>query len=306
MVYHVLNRGNGRMRIFHKGGDYEAFQRVLAEGLERYPVEVFTYCLMPNHWHLVVRPGADDALGRWLGWVGVTHVRRYLEHYHSRGGGHLYQGRFKSFPVAEDDYFLTLCRYVEANALRAGLAEAAEQWRWSGLWQRAEEAAGLVGTGQPRVEGGTIGRNSHLCPARASVGAAAMGRADGGAFAAGIHFAQRRAAPQGRKSVMSPFHASGGKRHVRGLLRTLPKPAPPPLLGALREARSQGIGLDVATQGQEVVVLSHGKALEPPLVQVAAAPAVIMFMIAADMRHAHPAQPCPKASSAPGRTTKCQ
>ncbi len=71
----------------------------------------------------------------------MTHVRRYHEHYHSRGGGHLYQGRFKSFPVAEDDYFLTLCRYVEANALRAGLAERAEQWRWSGLWQRAEEAA---------------------------------------------------------------------------------------------------------------------------------------------------------------------
>ena len=80
--------------------------------------------LLPNHWHLVVRPGSDDALGRWLGWVGVTHVRRYHEHYHSRGGGHLYQGRFKSFPVAEDDYFLTLCRYVEANALRAGLVEA--------------------------------------------------------------------------------------------------------------------------------------------------------------------------------------
>ena len=60
-----------------------------------------------------------------MGWVGVTHVRRYHEHYHSRGGGHLYQGRFKSFPVAEDDYFLTLCRYVEANALRAGLVEQA-------------------------------------------------------------------------------------------------------------------------------------------------------------------------------------
>ncbi len=138
MVYHVLNRGNGRMRIFHKGGDYEAFQRVLAEGLERYPVEVFTYCLMPNHWHLVVRPGADDALGRWLGWVGVTHVRRYHEHYHSRGGGHLYQGRFKSFPVAEDDYFLTLCRYVEANALRAGLAEAPSN-AGGRLWQRPAE-----------------------------------------------------------------------------------------------------------------------------------------------------------------------
>jgi len=137
MVYHVLNRGNGRMRIFHKAEDYEAFEQVLAEGLERYAVELLTYCLMPNHWHLVARPRSDEALGRWMGWVGVTHVRRHHEHYHSRGGGHLYQGRFKSFPVAEDDYFLALCRYVEANPLRAGLVQRAEQWQWSGLWRRS-------------------------------------------------------------------------------------------------------------------------------------------------------------------------
>jgi putative transposase len=138
MVYHVLNRGNGRMRIFRKAGDYEAFERVLAEGLERYPVDLLTYCLMPNHWHLVARPKTNRALGRLMGWVGVTHVRRYQEHYHSRGGGHLYQGRFKSFPVSEDDYFLALCRYVEANAVRAGLVDRAEQWQWSGLWRRAQ------------------------------------------------------------------------------------------------------------------------------------------------------------------------
>jgi putative transposase len=137
MIYHVLNRGNGRMRIFHKAEDYEAFERVLAEGLERYAVELLTYCLMPNHWHLVARPRTNEALGRWMGWVGVTHVRRYHEHYHSRGGGHVYQGRFKSFPVAEDDYFVALCRYVEGNPLRAGLVERAEQWQWSGLWRRA-------------------------------------------------------------------------------------------------------------------------------------------------------------------------
>ena len=80
MIYHVLNRGNGRMRIFHKAEDFEAFERVLGEGLNRYPVELLTYCLMPNHWHLVVRPKTDQALGRWMGWVGVTHVRRYREH----------------------------------------------------------------------------------------------------------------------------------------------------------------------------------------------------------------------------------
>jgi putative transposase len=130
------------MRVFHKAADYAAFERVLAEGLERYPVDLLTYCLMPNHWHLVVRPKTDEALGRWMGWVGVTHVRRHHEHYHSRGGGHLYQGRFKSFPVAADDYFLALCRYVEANALRAGLVERAEDWQWCGLWRRANGGDG--------------------------------------------------------------------------------------------------------------------------------------------------------------------
>ena len=125
MIYHVLNRGNGRMRLFHKDEDFAAFERILAEGLDRYPVELLTYCLMGNHWHLVVRPGTDQALGRFMGWIGVTHVRRHHEHYHTRGGGHLYQGRFKSFPVQEERYFLTLCRYVEGNALRAGLVPSA-------------------------------------------------------------------------------------------------------------------------------------------------------------------------------------
>ena len=128
------------MRIFRKPGDFEAFERVLAEGMERYAVELLTYCLMPNHWHLVVRPNTDQSLGQWMRWVGVTHVRRHHEHYHSRGGGHLYQGRFKSFPVAEDDYFLALCRYVEANPLRraggSGRAMAVERALAATAWLR--------------------------------------------------------------------------------------------------------------------------------------------------------------------------
>jgi putative transposase len=143
MVYHVLNRGNGRMRLFHKSADYAAFERVLTEGLERYPVDLLTYCVMPNHWHLVVRPSTGESLGRLIGWLCVTHVRRHHEHYHTRGRGHLYQGRFKSFPVAEDHYYVTLCRYVEANPLRAGLVERAEQWRWSGLWRRLNGSGDL-------------------------------------------------------------------------------------------------------------------------------------------------------------------
>ncbi|MBN1491190.1 MAG: transposase [Phycisphaerae bacterium] len=137
LVYHVLNRGNGRMRLFREEEDFAAFERVLGEGLERYPVDLLTYCLMGNHWHLVMRPRTDESLGRLLGWVGVTHVRRHHEHYHMRGGGHLYQGRFKGFPVQDDAHFLTVCRYVEANALRAGLVDRAEAWMWGGLYARS-------------------------------------------------------------------------------------------------------------------------------------------------------------------------
>jgi putative transposase len=145
-LYHVLNRGNARQEIFHKPEDYRAFLRVLAEGLDRYPVDLLCYCLMPNHWHLVLQPRTRPALGRLMGWVGVTHVRRYQEHYHSRGAGHLYQGRFKSFPVQDDRHFLTVCRYVEANALQAGLARRAEAWEFGSLrWWLAEAEARVSG-----------------------------------------------------------------------------------------------------------------------------------------------------------------
>jgi len=135
----VLNRGNGRMDLFHKDEDFLAFIKVLSQGLQRYPVDLLTFCLMHNHWHLVLRPHTAKALGQFIGWVGVTHVRRHHEHYHTRGGGHLYQGRFKSFPVQDDGHFLTVCRYVEANALRAGLVRRAEQWRFGGLHARQQD-----------------------------------------------------------------------------------------------------------------------------------------------------------------------
>jgi putative transposase len=140
LIYHVTNRGNGRMQLFHKDGDFAAFERVLAEGLERYRVDLLTYCLMGNHWHLVPRPREPGALGRFMQWVGVTHVRRHHEHYHARGGGHLYQGRYKSFPIEIDQHLLHVLRYVEANPLRAGLVKRAQDWRWSGMYARAHPA----------------------------------------------------------------------------------------------------------------------------------------------------------------------
>lgn len=134
-VYHVLNRANARLPLFEKPADYEAFEQILAEGVERFRPRLSAYCLMPNHWHLVVWPEQDGLLSQFIGWVTLTHTQRLHAHRQSTGGGHIYQGRFKSFPVQENDHFYAVGRYVERNALRAGLVERAEDWRWSSLWR---------------------------------------------------------------------------------------------------------------------------------------------------------------------------
>ena len=186
------------------------------KGSERYPVELLTYCVMPNHWHLVVRPRTDEALGRWMGWVGVTHVRQHHEHYHRRGGGHLYQGRFKSFPVSSDEHFLTLCRYVEANPLRAALVDRAEQWPWCGLWRRRRRASDLPLAEWPvrrptdwltRVNRELTPEaleNLRVCVQRGRpLGDVVLGAKHGRAAGPWLH-SPRTGPTQVRKSVMSP------------------------------------------------------------------------------------------------------
>jgi len=135
VIYHALNRANARMTVFHKESDYEAFEGILEQAVERYGTDVLAWCLMPNHWHLVIQPHDDGELSRFVGWLTLTHTQRWHAHYGNSGSGHLYQGRFKSFPVQAEDHFLTVCRYVERNALRANLVSRAEDWRWSSLWR---------------------------------------------------------------------------------------------------------------------------------------------------------------------------
>jgi putative transposase len=143
-VYHVLNRANRRAAMFQKDGDYAAFERVLDEALDHVPgVRLLSYCLMPNHWHLVVWPSADGELSDFGHWLTLTHTQRWHAHYHHTGTGHLYQGRFKAFPIAEDEHFYSVVRYVERNALRANLVERAEDWRWCSLWRRREHGPRL-------------------------------------------------------------------------------------------------------------------------------------------------------------------
>ena len=142
VAYHLLNRRVMRLAIFEKAGDYAAFERVLGEASSRPDAPaLLAYCLMPNHWHLVVRAVERTDLSTWMQWVTVTHTHRWHAHTHTAGEGPLYQGRFKSFPVQQDEHFLTVCRYVEANPLRACLVKRAEDWRWSSLWVRRHAAS---------------------------------------------------------------------------------------------------------------------------------------------------------------------
>jgi len=145
VVYHVLNRANGRVRLFQEPGDYEAFERVLAEAHERVPMRLLAYCVMPTHWHLVLWPQADGDLSHFMSWLTLTHTQRWHAAHATTGLGHLYQGRFKSFPVESDGHFLTVCRYVERNPARAGLVRRAAEWPWASLAKRAQPPADGLG-----------------------------------------------------------------------------------------------------------------------------------------------------------------
>jgi putative transposase len=140
IIYHVLNRANGRQVMFDKPQDYQVWENVLMEAQIQVPVRILAYCVMPNHWHLVLWPRNDGDLSRFMAWLTLTHTQRWHAQHHSVGSGHLYQGRFKSFPIQTDEHFLTVCRYVERNALRAKLVKRAENWQWSSLWRRTQGA----------------------------------------------------------------------------------------------------------------------------------------------------------------------
>lgn len=136
MAFHVLNRGVGRMRLFVKDADFEAFERTIEKTLESRPMRICAYCLLSNHWHFLLWPERDGDLGAFMQKLTITHVRNWQENRRRVGYGHLYQGRYKSFPVGSDAHFYQVAHYVERNALRANLVGRAEDWRWSSIWRR--------------------------------------------------------------------------------------------------------------------------------------------------------------------------
>ncbi|MFQ5502930.1 MAG: transposase [Phycisphaerae bacterium] len=142
ICYHAINRGNGGAQVFQDDRDYHTFVDLLEQANDHTPMRLVGFCLMPNHIHLVLWPRHDGDLSRYMQWLLTSHVRRHHRRYGT--SGHVWQGRFKAFPIQADDHLLTVLRYVERNPFRANLVPQAQEWTWSSLsMRRAGQAAFL-------------------------------------------------------------------------------------------------------------------------------------------------------------------
>jgi len=117
--------------LFREHGEYLAFHHLLAQALVERPIRLLACCLMPNHWHMVLWPAADRDMAGFYHWLCGTHARRLRRWRGTEGRGAVYQGPYCAVPVDTETYFYRVMRYVERNALRAGLVDRAEAWPWS-------------------------------------------------------------------------------------------------------------------------------------------------------------------------------
>lgn len=140
VVFHVLNRANDRRRLFSQAEDYDEFLTLLRQAAIRVPMRICAFCLMPNHWHLVLWPTTEGDMSPFMHWLSSVHAMRVRRRWNSVGSGHVYQDRFKSLPVETGVYYRNVVKYVEANASRAGLVSRAEDWPWSSLNDRLRES----------------------------------------------------------------------------------------------------------------------------------------------------------------------
>ena len=161
LVYHALNRGNNRAQVFFSGRDYLAFLEALAQTQCRYPFLLFGYCLMSNHFHLLLAPEKGQSISRILQSLTVAHSWRY--HRVHATVGHVWQGRFRSPLIQDDAHSLTVLRYVEANPLRGRMVADLASYHWSsyrahGMGQadplvRVLPAWELLGRAEPARQG---------------------------------------------------------------------------------------------------------------------------------------------------------
>jgi putative transposase len=128
LVYHITSRGNRQLPIFHDEEDRFRFLRFLRQAQDEFPCQLHAYCLMTNHYHLLLQT-LEDSLSRTMQYLNSVFASWFNRKY--RHSGHLYQGRFHSIPVETDAYFTTVARYIDLNPVRAGMVQLPEDYPWS-------------------------------------------------------------------------------------------------------------------------------------------------------------------------------
>jgi putative transposase len=142
-VYSVMNRSAERTKLFRNEAEFEAFQRAIVETHGEHPIRILAFCVVPTYWQFIVWPQKDGQVTHFFRWLAHAHAMRSRVLRKVAGPGHLYQGRFKNFPVQRGEHLLSLCRYVERIPLTAGLVGKAQLWPWSSLWARLHGDAAL-------------------------------------------------------------------------------------------------------------------------------------------------------------------
>lgn len=132
LVYHVLNRGNNRQVIFAEEKDYTHYLGILKRYKLKFNFKIFAYCIMTNHIHLLLKTSFQATISDIMKAITIAHTRYY--HHTYQASGHIWQGRFKSPIVSDDEYLLTLMRYIEQNPLRAGMVKEPDQYPFSSCY----------------------------------------------------------------------------------------------------------------------------------------------------------------------------
>jgi putative transposase len=129
-VYHVCNRGSRKGGLFDDAKEYARFLCLLERARRKRPMRIIAYCLMRTHFHFLLWPEGEADLPRFMHWITATHAQHWHRHRGSAGTGAVYQSRYVSRPIWDHRHYLTVLRYVERNALQAGLVRRAELWPW--------------------------------------------------------------------------------------------------------------------------------------------------------------------------------
>lgn len=136
LIYHILNRGNNRQVVFVADEDYQHYLKIVKRYKEQYDFQVFAYCLMSNHIHLIIKTSAKGNISQIMQAITISHTRYYHHTYQS--SGHIWQGRFKSPLISSDGYLLTAMQYVEQNPVRAGISKKPGDYSWSSFMCNAK------------------------------------------------------------------------------------------------------------------------------------------------------------------------